>query len=93
MAEGEGEEEPRDAAHLVKLSYHDSGIDIRDPLLHVTPNTSKKVIVVIYYLRVFACDSARVVGTVFNTEFHSMTFNQTDIPTYSFTCIQSFTHQ
>ncbi|XP_013166676.1 PREDICTED: oxidation resistance protein 1 isoform X6 [Papilio xuthus] len=42
---GEGEEEaPRDAArHLVKLSYHDSGIDIRDPLLHVTPVNSKKV--------------------------------------------------
>ncbi|XP_013166673.1 PREDICTED: oxidation resistance protein 1 isoform X3 [Papilio xuthus] len=41
---GEGEEEaPRDAArHLVKLSYHDSGIDIRDPLLHVTPVNSKK---------------------------------------------------
>ncbi|CAK1548397.1 unnamed protein product [Leptosia nina] len=32
-----------DAAHLVKLSYHDSGIDIRDPLLHVTPANSKKV--------------------------------------------------
>ncbi|XP_038208652.1 oxidation resistance protein 1 isoform X5 [Zerene cesonia] len=32
-----------DAAHLVKLSYHDSGIDIRDPMLHVAPNTSKKV--------------------------------------------------
>ncbi|XP_021200355.3 oxidation resistance protein 1 isoform X8 [Helicoverpa armigera] len=32
-----------DAQHLVKLSYHDSGIDIRDPLLHVTPNNSKKV--------------------------------------------------
>ncbi|XP_049698284.2 oxidation resistance protein 1 isoform X5 [Helicoverpa armigera] len=31
-----------DAQHLVKLSYHDSGIDIRDPLLHVTPNNSKK---------------------------------------------------
>ncbi|CAH0722765.1 unnamed protein product, partial [Brenthis ino] len=43
VADGEAEEEPRDAAHLVKLSYHDSGIDIRDPLLHVTPNTSKKV--------------------------------------------------
>lgn len=43
-AEGEGEaDDPNDAAHLVKLSYHDSGIDIRDPLLHVTPNTSKKV--------------------------------------------------
>ncbi|XP_075984064.1 TLD domain-containing protein mustard isoform X15 [Anticarsia gemmatalis] len=32
-----------DAQHLVKLSYHDSGIDIRDPLLHVTPAHSKKV--------------------------------------------------
>ncbi|XP_047039354.1 oxidation resistance protein 1 isoform X8 [Helicoverpa zea] len=32
-----------DAQHLVKLSYHDSGIDIRDPLLHVTPANSKKV--------------------------------------------------
>ncbi|XP_039765441.1 oxidation resistance protein 1 isoform X1 [Pararge aegeria] len=45
--EGEGEPEERgergDAAHLVKLSYHDSGIDIRDPLLHVTPTNSKKV--------------------------------------------------
>ncbi|XP_045510550.1 oxidation resistance protein 1 isoform X2 [Colias croceus] len=35
--------EGEDAAHLVKLSYHDSGIDIRDPMLHVAPNTSKKV--------------------------------------------------
>lgn len=34
---------PADAQHLVKLSYHDSGIDIRDPLLHVTPAKSKKV--------------------------------------------------
>ncbi|CAK1600006.1 unnamed protein product [Parnassius mnemosyne] len=44
--EGEGgeDEAPRDAArHLVKLSYHDSGIDIREPLLHVTPVNSKKV--------------------------------------------------
>ncbi|KAL4705024.1 hypothetical protein ACJJTC_009812 [Scirpophaga incertulas] len=32
-----------DAQHLVKLSYHDSGIDIRDPLLHVTPTNAKKV--------------------------------------------------
>ncbi|XP_072935805.1 nuclear receptor coactivator 7 isoform X16 [Epargyreus clarus] len=32
-----------DGRHLVKLSYHDSGIDIRDPLLHVTPTNSKKV--------------------------------------------------
>ncbi|XP_022126620.2 oxidation resistance protein 1 isoform X2 [Pieris rapae] len=31
-----------DAAHLVKLSYHDSGIDIRDPILHVTPANAKK---------------------------------------------------
>lgn len=29
--------------HLVKLSYHDSGIDIRDPMLHITPNATKKV--------------------------------------------------
>ncbi|KAL0895544.1 hypothetical protein ABMA27_011647 [Loxostege sticticalis] len=37
-------DEPRDdAQHLVKLSYHDSGIDIRDPLLHVTPTNAKKV--------------------------------------------------
>ncbi|XP_052737371.1 oxidation resistance protein 1 isoform X2 [Bicyclus anynana] len=46
-AEGEAEGEERgergDAAHLVKLSYHDSGIDIRDPLLHVTPTNAKKV--------------------------------------------------
>ncbi|XP_069354314.1 nuclear receptor coactivator 7 isoform X9 [Maniola hyperantus] len=46
-AEGEGEPEERaergDAAHLVKLSYHDSGIDIREPLLHVTPTNAKKV--------------------------------------------------
>ncbi|XP_063394514.1 oxidation resistance protein 1 isoform X9 [Cydia fagiglandana] len=35
--------QPADALHLVKLSYHDSGIDIRDPLLHVTPAKSKKV--------------------------------------------------
>ncbi|XP_063834374.1 oxidation resistance protein 1 isoform X3 [Ostrinia nubilalis] len=36
-------DEPRDdAQHLVKLSYHDSGIDIRDPLLHVTPTNAKK---------------------------------------------------
>lgn len=42
--DGGDEEAPRDAArHLVKLSYHDSGIDIRDPLLHVTPVNSKKV--------------------------------------------------
>lgn len=34
------------AQHLVKLSYHDSGIDIRDPLLHVTPTTNKKVLFV-----------------------------------------------
>ncbi|KAI8430062.1 hypothetical protein MSG28_000486, partial [Choristoneura fumiferana] len=34
---------PSDAQHLVKLSYHDSGIDIRDPLLHVTPAKSKTV--------------------------------------------------
>lgn len=32
-----------DAQHLVKLSYHDSGIDIRDPVLHVTPTYAKKV--------------------------------------------------
>ncbi|CAH2990193.1 unnamed protein product [Chilo suppressalis] len=32
-----------DAQYLVKLSYHDSGIDIRDPLLHVTPTNAKKV--------------------------------------------------
>lgn len=32
-----------DAQHLVKLSYHDSGIDIRDPVLHVTPTNAKKV--------------------------------------------------
>ncbi|XP_045761010.1 oxidation resistance protein 1 isoform X11 [Maniola jurtina] len=46
-AEAEGEPEERgergDAAHLVKLSYHDSGIDIREPLLHVTPTNAKKV--------------------------------------------------
>nr|XP_032519806.1 nuclear receptor coactivator 7 isoform X3 [Danaus plexippus plexippus] len=44
--EGEGEgdgSQPEDAAHLVKLSYHDSGIDIRDPLLHVNTANSKKV--------------------------------------------------
>ncbi|XP_061710235.1 oxidation resistance protein 1 isoform X9 [Cydia pomonella] len=35
--------QPANALHLVKLSYHDSGIDIRDPLLHVTPAKSKKV--------------------------------------------------
>lgn len=42
---GDGPEDaPRDdAQHLVKLSYHDSGIDIRDPVLHVTPATAKKV--------------------------------------------------
>lgn len=34
---------PDDAHHLVKLSYHDSGIDIRDPLLNVTPANAKKV--------------------------------------------------
>ncbi|KAJ8733907.1 hypothetical protein PYW07_014458 [Mythimna separata] len=39
----EGEAPDDDAQHLVKLSYHDSGIDIRDPLLHVTPANSKKV--------------------------------------------------
>ncbi|KAH9634210.1 hypothetical protein HF086_001412 [Spodoptera exigua] len=37
-----GEAPDHDAQHLVKLSYHDSGIDIRDPLLHVTPANSKK---------------------------------------------------
>ena len=43
-AEGEEREAAGDdAQHLVKLSYHDSGIDIRDPLLHVTPANSKKV--------------------------------------------------
>nr|XP_026484331.1 oxidation resistance protein 1 isoform X4 [Vanessa tameamea] len=42
-AEGEVEEPRGDAAHLVKLSYHDSGIDIRDPLLHVNTANSKKV--------------------------------------------------
>lgn len=31
------------AQHLVKLSYHDSGIDIRDPLLNVNTNNTKKV--------------------------------------------------
>ncbi|CAH2099716.1 unnamed protein product [Euphydryas editha] len=42
--DGEGDEGGRgDAAHLVKLSYHDSGIDIRDPLLHANPANSKKV--------------------------------------------------
>ncbi|CAH2099718.1 unnamed protein product [Euphydryas editha] len=41
--DGEGDEGGRgDAAHLVKLSYHDSGIDIRDPLLHANPANSKK---------------------------------------------------
>lgn len=41
---GSAAEEPRDdAQHLVKLSYHDSGIDIRDPVLHVTPSNAKKV--------------------------------------------------
>ncbi|XP_062528269.1 oxygen resistance gene 1 isoform X21 [Bombyx mori] len=42
---GDGSEDAPadDAHHLVKLSYHDSGIDIRDPLLHVTPNNTKKV--------------------------------------------------
>ncbi|CAG9576005.1 unnamed protein product [Danaus chrysippus] len=43
--EGEGEgdgSQQGDAAHLVKLSYHDSGIDIRDPLLHVNTANSKK---------------------------------------------------
>ncbi|XP_068628973.1 nuclear receptor coactivator 7 isoform X3 [Battus philenor] len=44
VVEGGEDEVPRDAArHLVKLSYHDSGIDIRDPMLHVTPVNSKKV--------------------------------------------------
>lgn len=38
-----GDAPEQDAQHLVKLSYHDSGIDIRDPLLHVTPANSKKV--------------------------------------------------
>ncbi|XP_050351785.1 oxidation resistance protein 1 isoform X4 [Nymphalis io] len=42
-AEGDVEEPRGDAAHLVKLSYHDSGIDIRDPLLHVNTANSKKV--------------------------------------------------
>ncbi|CAH1643337.1 unnamed protein product [Spodoptera littoralis] len=37
-----GDAPEQDAQHLVKLSYHDSGIDIRDPLLHVTPANSKK---------------------------------------------------
>lgn len=48
--EGEGEgdgSQPEDAAHLVKLSYHDSGIDIRDPLLHVNTANSKKVMFLI----------------------------------------------
>ncbi|CAB3237511.1 unnamed protein product [Arctia plantaginis] len=46
VADGsEGGEVPEDdAQHLVKLSYHDSGIDIRDPLLNAnaTPASSKK---------------------------------------------------
>lgn len=39
------EEGPSDdgAQHLVKLSYHDSGIDIRDPVLHVNTANTKKV--------------------------------------------------
>ncbi|XP_037964092.2 oxidation resistance protein 1 isoform X7 [Plutella xylostella] len=44
---GDAPEEPPaaddGAQHLVKLSYHDSGIDIRDPVLHVTPAQQKKV--------------------------------------------------
>ncbi|XP_037964087.2 oxidation resistance protein 1 isoform X3 [Plutella xylostella] len=43
---GDAPEEPPaaddGAQHLVKLSYHDSGIDIRDPVLHVTPAQQKK---------------------------------------------------
>ncbi|GBP46390.1 Nuclear receptor coactivator 7 [Eumeta japonica] len=31
-----------DAQHLVKLSYHDSGIDIRDPVPNITTNTNNK---------------------------------------------------
>ncbi|XP_050673175.1 nuclear receptor coactivator 7 isoform X4 [Leptidea sinapis] len=42
-AERAGSVADEDAAHLVKLSYHDSGIDIRDPLINVTPNNTKKV--------------------------------------------------
>ncbi|XP_049887379.1 oxidation resistance protein 1 isoform X3 [Pectinophora gossypiella] len=45
---GEGGEAADDAQHLVKLSYHDSGIDIRDPVLHVTPTNSKKVRPLVY---------------------------------------------
>ncbi|XP_052753621.1 nuclear receptor coactivator 7 isoform X22 [Galleria mellonella] len=41
--EGGDRDERHDAQHLVKLSYHDSGIDIREPLLHVTPINTKKV--------------------------------------------------
>ncbi|XP_013193063.2 nuclear receptor coactivator 7 isoform X4 [Amyelois transitella] len=41
--EGGEAEQPDDAQHLVKLSYHDSGIDIRDPLLHVNAVNTKKV--------------------------------------------------
>ncbi|XP_060810602.1 nuclear receptor coactivator 7 isoform X5 [Amyelois transitella] len=40
--EGGEAEQPDDAQHLVKLSYHDSGIDIRDPLLHVNAVNTKK---------------------------------------------------
>ncbi|XP_052753612.1 oxidation resistance protein 1 isoform X4 [Galleria mellonella] len=40
--EGGDRDERHDAQHLVKLSYHDSGIDIREPLLHVTPINTKK---------------------------------------------------
>lgn len=45
----EGGDAPEDgpsddgAQHLVKLSYHDSGIDIRDPVLHVNTANTKKV--------------------------------------------------
>ncbi|KAM3966858.1 TLD domain-containing protein mustard isoform 3-T4 [Aphomia sociella] len=41
-------EERHDAQHLVKLSYHDSGIDIREPLLHVTPINTKKAGIQVY---------------------------------------------
>lgn len=54
--EGEGGAGGGDAAHLVKLSYHDSGIDIRDPLLHVNTANKKVIrknhftIIIIYYM-------------------------------------------
>lgn len=72
VADGsEGGDVPEDdVQHLVKLSYHDSGIDIRDPLLNanVTPANSKKVStnikLTVTYTAVLQCNCFNIVSMV-----------------------------